>query len=286
MLDVADRHPARIQRDDHVVDATQPPRTLRNQPRGERAVAVAGHVQVDVADLTGDRLRCRAVTGVREEPAVGIALLIADMVSQLGLQATLQGGLDQPRHEPTIARQLQLTGIDLGEQRIQRTRLAKLIESLTTRLLRPFVHIHLYRHSDIVPSRRDRTAYTDHLTRPPARCATARSGPGAAHRGLAHTAIGRSSQGSPASPDRRGTSTQDTPRSARGCALLPAAPALRVEACHGWPASPAWAWRRSSPRAAAPNAANSATAVSPSFPAAAGGAAHTVDGTCCSATPG
>src|ERR1019366_7085414 len=156
------------QGDDHVVDPAQTSRALRDQARGERAVAIAWHVQINIADLGSDRLRCRAVARVREPTSLRIALVIADVVGQLRPQSTFEGGLDQPGHEPALTGQLQLTSVDLGEQRIQRTRLTKLIESLTTRLLRTFVYIHGHRHSDIVPSRRDRTAYTDHLTRPTA----------------------------------------------------------------------------------------------------------------------
>src|SRR5690625_3070435 len=55
-------------------------------------------------------------------PRVRIALLITQMIRQLDLQATLQRRLDQPSDEPAIAGQLDLSGVDLREQAIQRPR--------------------------------------------------------------------------------------------------------------------------------------------------------------------
>jgi hypothetical protein len=138
VLDVADRHPAGIEGDDHVVDPAQAPLALRDQPWFEAAGPVTRHVQIDVADLAGDRFRGRAVARVREEPCFRIALLITDVIGQLGLQPALQRGLDQTRHEPAIAGQLHLARIDLGEQRIQTARLTKLDATV------PFVHLHLH----------------------------------------------------------------------------------------------------------------------------------------------
>ncbi len=57
VLDVADRHPARVQADDHLVEPTEPARALRDQPRPERALPIPRDVQRHVADLGGHRLR-------------------------------------------------------------------------------------------------------------------------------------------------------------------------------------------------------------------------------------
>jgi hypothetical protein len=51
MLDVADRHPAGVQADDHVLQPAQAAGALGHQRRRERGVPVPRLVQRDVADL-------------------------------------------------------------------------------------------------------------------------------------------------------------------------------------------------------------------------------------------
>ena len=115
-----DRHPAGVEADDHLVEPAEPARALGHQPRGEATVAVARGGQLDVADLGRHRLRRRAVARVRERAASAVALLIAQMLGQLGLQPALERGLDQPGNEALSAGQVELAGIDLGEDLIQR----------------------------------------------------------------------------------------------------------------------------------------------------------------------
>lgn len=102
VLDVPDRHPARIQADDHVIEPAQAPLPLRNQAWSERAGTVTGDVQRDRPDLGLNRLRRRPITRVGVLRRVPGALLVAEMAAQLRLQAPFQRGLDQRRHEPTI----------------------------------------------------------------------------------------------------------------------------------------------------------------------------------------
>ena len=71
MLDVADRHPARIQADDHVVEATEASGPFRDQPRGERPVPIPRDREVDLADLGLDRFRGVTVPGVHVLGGVG-----------------------------------------------------------------------------------------------------------------------------------------------------------------------------------------------------------------------
>lgn len=124
--DVTDRHPDRVERDDHLVQAAQPARSLRDQRRGEGPVPVARDRQIDVTDLGGDLLRARSVPRVRHRGRLRGALLVAQMARELGLQPAFQGRLEQAGDEPAIAGQLNLTGVDLGEQFVQRARLGEL----------------------------------------------------------------------------------------------------------------------------------------------------------------
>ena len=120
VLDVAQRHPAGIQADDHLIQAAEPARPLRYQLRGEAAVAVPRHRQLNIADLAGDRLRGGAVARVRKQRRIRIAALIADMISQLDFQATLQSRLQHALQQAVIAAQRHLAGVDLLEDLIQR----------------------------------------------------------------------------------------------------------------------------------------------------------------------
>lgn len=74
VLDVADRHPARVEADDHLVEPAQPAGALGHEHRGERPVAVARHVQAHLTDLGRDRLRRRPVARVRKVRASGSPL--------------------------------------------------------------------------------------------------------------------------------------------------------------------------------------------------------------------
>ena len=100
VLDVADRHPARVQADDHVLEPAQAAGALGDQPRGERAVAVPRLVQPDVPDLGADPLRGGAVAGVATAPTARVTAFVVEMIGQFGIHPTLQDRLDQLGQEP------------------------------------------------------------------------------------------------------------------------------------------------------------------------------------------
>jgi hypothetical protein len=117
VLDVADRHPTRIQRDDHLVEAAaEAAGPLGHQPRLERRRAVPRHVQPDRADLGQHRLRGAPVAGVRRPPTGRVALVVAEVITELDRQAPLEHGLDQFREEPSLPGQPQPGGVDLAQQ--------------------------------------------------------------------------------------------------------------------------------------------------------------------------
>lgn len=60
----------------------------------------------------GHGLRVGPVAGVREEPAVTFALLVAQVVAQLGFQAVFQPGTDDLLNEPVFAVKLDFFAVD------------------------------------------------------------------------------------------------------------------------------------------------------------------------------
>ena len=148
MLNVAQRHAAGIQRDDHVIEAAEPAGTLRYQAWGERAGTVTRNVQLDRPGRGVHRFRARPVAGVGQLPTGRIALGIAEVIGQLGLQAAFESEFDQTRDQAAVAGDLDLAGIDLGQQLIDharglqrlghlrgRTRLSQLRQLLTVVVL-------------------------------------------------------------------------------------------------------------------------------------------------------
>ena len=119
VLNVADRHPAGVQADDHVLQPAQAARTLGHQRRRERGVAVARLVKADVADLGAHRLGGGAVARVPRAVAGPVALLVAQVTGQLGLHPPLEDGLDHLRQEPALTSQRQSTLIGGGHQLVQ-----------------------------------------------------------------------------------------------------------------------------------------------------------------------
>jgi hypothetical protein len=147
MLDVAHRHPTRIQRDDHVVEAAGASGALGHQPRLERPGPVTRGVQRNVTDLGGQGLRGTAVARVRAAAPGRVALLIAQVPAQLGAQATLQHRSDHLREEPSDPGQAQPVAVDPVHHLVEQPRIEHLVDRLPglTRLRRG-------RHAQRVPS--------------------------------------------------------------------------------------------------------------------------------------
>ena len=119
------------QRDDHVVDPGQAAAAACATICGsKRAVAVAGHVDLDRADLGQHRLGAGAVAGVAAVLPGRVVLVIAEVVGDLALQRGLQHPLRQLLQQPALAGQLQPTRTGPGGEpvdqllvdRVQRVR--------------------------------------------------------------------------------------------------------------------------------------------------------------------
>jgi hypothetical protein len=104
-----------------LIELVQVALTFTDQLRGERPGPITRDIDSELADLRGDRLRGRAVTRVRTLGLRCLALLIAQMPSQLSAQPALERGFEQRRQQPFGPSDRHLPGIDLGEQIIQRT---------------------------------------------------------------------------------------------------------------------------------------------------------------------
>jgi len=89
-LDLPDRHTSGVQRDDLVVETIQARLALGHDLRLEAAVAITRHLDLDRPVLGQHRLGGGPVAVVARPPAGGIALLVAEMVRQLGAQRTLE----------------------------------------------------------------------------------------------------------------------------------------------------------------------------------------------------
>ena len=86
-LNLAHGEPARIERDDLVVEAGEAALVFADQPRLERAVPVARHRERQRAVIGQHRLPARPIAMIGRVLGLGPTRRIAEMVGQLGAQA-------------------------------------------------------------------------------------------------------------------------------------------------------------------------------------------------------
>ena len=95
-MDFAHCHPARVEREDLVVEPGEPALVLGNQLGLERAVAIARHVDRERAVLSQDRLGPRPIAVIGGVFRLGPARRIPEMVCQLAAERTLDDGFFEP----------------------------------------------------------------------------------------------------------------------------------------------------------------------------------------------
>jgi hypothetical protein len=117
--DVARSHPARIQRDDPLVEPLQPGLALAHDLRLEAAGPVPRHGQIDGTNISQQRLAGRPVAAVPRPPPSRVMLFIAQVPSQLLSQRPLQHRLSHLRQQAGGAEQLGAFGLGLGQQLIR-----------------------------------------------------------------------------------------------------------------------------------------------------------------------
>lgn len=105
-LDLTGCESLRGQRDHHLVDAAQATLTLAHQLGVEAAVAVAGHVELDRADLGDHRLGAGPVAGVPSVAPGRVVAGVAEMLVHLRFQAGLEDLLGQIVEQPARAHEL------------------------------------------------------------------------------------------------------------------------------------------------------------------------------------
>src|SRR4051794_16241055 len=105
-LDLANRHAARVETENLLVEAVEPRLALGDQQRLEAAGPVARHGNVDFAIVGQDGLGAAPVAAVAAATAGRIALLIAKMLAQLGSQSALDQRLLQLFEKTIRARQV------------------------------------------------------------------------------------------------------------------------------------------------------------------------------------
>src|SRR5690606_28744366 len=96
-LDVARRHASRVESDDFLVEALEPPLSLGQEPRLERALAVPGNAHFDRASLGLDGLRRIAVAYVATSPP-GL-LLVTEVLGHFRFEEALHQRAFQLREQ-------------------------------------------------------------------------------------------------------------------------------------------------------------------------------------------
>jgi hypothetical protein len=89
-LNVTGRHALRVERDDVAGQPIEAALMLGDRDRFERSGAVAGHQDLDLADLGRDRLRIGAVTGVARPSTLNSVTFVAQVFGELDLESSLQ----------------------------------------------------------------------------------------------------------------------------------------------------------------------------------------------------
>ena len=117
---VAHGHAPGVQGDDLVVEPFQARRALGHDPRLKGAVAVPGSVHVHSADVGVHPLGRGAVARVARPRPRRVALLIAQMISQLLRERPLEHRLGELGQKPVRAEQFGALGADAFHHRLQR----------------------------------------------------------------------------------------------------------------------------------------------------------------------
>lgn len=115
-LDLPGRQTLGGERDDHLVHAAQAALALADQLGVEAPVPVAGHGELDRADIGDHRLGAGAVAGVRPVAPGRVMLVVAHVVGHLGLQAGLEHPLGQIPQQAARADQIHALGAGLLHQ--------------------------------------------------------------------------------------------------------------------------------------------------------------------------
>jgi hypothetical protein len=117
LRDLARRHPARVHRDDLVVETCEAALMLRHDLRLERALPITRQVDLDRSVIGDQRLRRQAVAAIRLILGRLSRELVAEMLRQLSRRRTLDHA---PRQllQQSIRTRDRLRAFTTGEQLI------------------------------------------------------------------------------------------------------------------------------------------------------------------------
>jgi hypothetical protein len=102
-LYLAHRHATGVQRDDLVIEPIPAGLVLGNQMGLEAAVAVTGHLNGQLTEIALERLLALAVAGVTAHIGNGFVALVAQVLSELGVQCPLDQQLGQLLEQAAVA---------------------------------------------------------------------------------------------------------------------------------------------------------------------------------------
>ena len=105
-LDIARAHAPGVHGDDLVVEVRPARLVLADQLGIERALAIPGYVDRQIAPIVLERLGRLAVARVAAVPAVGGMLLIAEVIGELGFQDPLGHALLHALEQAVFAEQI------------------------------------------------------------------------------------------------------------------------------------------------------------------------------------
>jgi hypothetical protein len=95
--------PPGVHAQDLLVEAGEPRLALAHQLRLERPFPISGHLDLHRALLGLEGLGAGPVPGVRQPPAFGVVLLIAEVVGHLGVQGPLHQARRQLLQDAVLA---------------------------------------------------------------------------------------------------------------------------------------------------------------------------------------
>jgi hypothetical protein len=134
--DIASRHAAGIQRQNHVLDLAQAAFAFGHDRGVKRAVAVTRHFELDRPCGRHDGFAAMPVAGIARTVTGWIAVLIAEMIGDFDIQSVFEHSFGHLRKQPVWSVDRNTAGLGIGQQGIhcrRRQQLGQLGGSIISR---------------------------------------------------------------------------------------------------------------------------------------------------------
>src|SRR5215470_6042115 len=95
LLDLASRHPARIQREDFVVEAFKAGLPFGNDLRLEGGIAVARNLKGQGAEVAFESLLGVTIARIATARAFGVVLFVAEVMSEFSLESAFENSFGE-----------------------------------------------------------------------------------------------------------------------------------------------------------------------------------------------